>query len=59
MKKSVFRAKYNIPEDVIVESVEEALEMAAKAEDSAGKHATTVKIDLEEPKKKGRKKKDA
>ena len=59
MKKSVFRAKYNIPEDVIVESVEEALEMAAKAEEEATKHVPTVKIDLGEPKKKGRKKKDA
>lgn len=42
MKKSVFRAKYHTPEEVIEESVEESLEIV-----------------VEEPKKRGRKKKDA
>lgn len=47
MKKAVYRAKYNTPEEVIKASVEEALELEVVEEPKK-----------EEPKK-GRKKKDA
>lgn len=57
MKKAVLRNKYAMPEEVIEKSVEEALEIASKEDDLRAKHATRVKIDLEEkPNKEGKKK---